>query len=40
LTSHINDLLLARVATKFAVAGSPRSRTQLLAATVRSVKPF
>jgi hypothetical protein len=26
LTSHINDLLLARVATKFAVAGSPRSR--------------
>src|ERR1700691_3990285 len=24
--SHINDLLLARVATKFAVAGSPRSR--------------
>src|ERR1700722_20172765 len=26
LTSHINDLLLARVATKFAVAGSSRSR--------------
>jgi hypothetical protein len=26
LTSHINDLLLARVAPKFAVADSPRSR--------------
>src|ERR1700678_4335267 len=26
LTSHINDLLLARVATKFATTGSSRSR--------------